>query len=102
MTRRNRLTAIRLLAVIIAAYAVAPSFAQEGKRCDTPGRRCPRTAEGYRSVASDGHRQERQDFQEGLYESNGSGVRQTGKRQTRELDPRQFRRSVRVRGATGR
>jgi hypothetical protein len=63
MTLRNPLTAIRLLAVIIAAYAVAASFAQ---KANVPIHQdvAPRAAEGYRSVASDGPRQERQDFQE--------------------------------------
>jgi hypothetical protein len=76
MTPRYLQTAIRLLAVIIATYAVAPSFAQKATfrytRTSLP------TPEGYRSVSSDGCRPERQDFQGRLYEPDGSCVRQTG------------------------
>jgi hypothetical protein len=78
MTPRTRQTAIRSLAVIIATTRCATVVCAEGKRPDKAGRRCPRATEGYRRVASDGYRQERTDFQEGLYESDRSCVRQTG------------------------
>jgi hypothetical protein len=80
MRQRNLLTAIRLLAVIIATYAVAPSLAQKANvpiKQDFVALAQPKVIEVL-PLISDGYRQERQDFQERLYESDGSCVRPAG------------------------
>jgi hypothetical protein len=50
MRQRNLLTAIRLLAAIIAAYVVAPSFAQKAKVPIQQDSRCHCTAERANSI----------------------------------------------------
>src|ERR1700733_13516666 len=102
MTRRNPLTAIRLLAVIIAAYTVALSFAQKANvpiRQDVVALLQPKVIEVLFLMNADRNGKiSKKDFMnrmEAVFD-------RLDKDRHGELDPRQFRQSVRVRSATGR
>ena len=102
MTRRNPLTAIRLLAVIIAAYTVALSFAQKANvpiRQDVVALLQPKVIEVLFLMDADRNGKiSKKDFMnrmEAVFD-------RLDKDRHGELDPRQFRQSVRVRSATGR
>jgi hypothetical protein len=102
MTRRNPLTAIRWLAVIIAAYAVAPSSAQKANvpiHQDVVALAQPKVTEVLLVMDTDKNGKiSKKDFMN-LMEA----VFDRLDRETKgELDPRQFRQSVTVRSATGR
>jgi hypothetical protein len=102
MTRRNPLTAIRLLAVIIAAYAVAPSLAQKANvpiHQDIVALAQPKVIEVLLLMDTDRNGKiSKKDFMN-LMEAVFDRL---DKDKNGGLDPTQFRQSVSVRGATGR
>jgi hypothetical protein len=102
MTRRNPLTAIRLLSVIIAAYAVAPSSAQKANvpiHQDIVALAQPKVTEVLLVMDADKNGKiSKKDFMN-LMEAVFDRL---DKEKKGELDPTQFRQSVRVRAATGR
>jgi hypothetical protein len=102
MTQRNLLTAIRLLAVIIATYAVAPSSAQKANvpiQQDVVALAQPKVMEVLPLMDTDRKGKiSKKDFMN-LMEAVFDRL---DKDKKGELDPRQFRQSVSVRGATGR
>jgi hypothetical protein len=102
MTQRNLLTAIRLLAVIIATYVVAPSFAQKADvpiQHDVVALAQPKVIEVLLLMDTDRYGKiSKKDFMN-LMEAVFDRL---DKDKMGELDPRQFRQSVSVRGATGR
>jgi hypothetical protein len=102
MTHKNLLTAIRLLAVIIAAYAVVASFAQKANvpiHQDVVALAQPKLIEVLLVMDPDRNGKiSKKDFMnltEAVFD-------RLDKDKTGELDPGQFRQSVRVRAATGR
>jgi hypothetical protein len=102
MTQRNLLTAIRLLAVIIATYAVAPSSAQKANvpiHQDVVALAQPRVKEVLLLMHTDrSGKASKKDFMN-LMKAVFDRLDNDKKG---ELDPRQFRQSVSVRGAIGR
>ena len=102
MTQRNLQTATQLLAVIIATYAVALSFAQKANvpiHQDVVALAQPRVIEVLLLMDTDGNGKiSKKDFMtlmEAVFDK-------LDKDKSGGLDPRQFRQSVRVGGATGR
>jgi len=102
MTRRNPLTAIRLLSVIIAAYAVAPSSAQKANvpiHQDIVALAQPKVTEVLLMMDADKNgkisKKDLMDLMEAVFD-------RLDKEKKGELDPTQFRQSVRGRAATGR
>jgi hypothetical protein len=102
MTQRNLLTAIRLLAVIIATYAVAPSSAQKVNvpiQQDVVALAQPKVMEVLPLMDTDRNGKiSKKDFMNLM----DAVFDRLDKDKKGELDPRQFRQSVSVRGATGR
>jgi hypothetical protein len=102
MTQRNLLTAIRLLAVIIGTYAVAPSSAQKANvpiHQDVVALAQPKVIEVLPLMDTDRNGKiSKRDFMN-LMEAVFDRL---DKDKKSELDPRQFRQSVKVRGAAGR
>jgi hypothetical protein len=102
MTQRNLLTAIRLLAVIIATYAVAPSSAQKANvpiHQDVVALAQPKVIDVLPLMDTDRNGKiSKRDFMN-LMEAVFDRL---DKDKKGELDPRQFRQSVYVRGAPGR
>jgi hypothetical protein len=102
MTRRNPLTAIRLLAVIVAAYAVAPSSAQKANvpiHQNVVALAQPKVTEVVLLMDTDRNGKiSKKDFMN-LMEA---AFDRLDKDRHGELDPRQFRQPVRARSATGR
>src|ERR1700678_1757568 len=102
MTRRKPPTSIRLLAVIIAAYAVAPLFAQKANvpiHQDVVALAQPKVIEMLSLMDTDRNGKiSKKDFMN-LMEAVFDRL---DKDRHAELDPKQFRQSARVRGATGR
>jgi hypothetical protein len=102
MTQRNLLTAIRLLAVIIATYAVAPSSAQKANvpiQQDVVALAQPKVMEVLPLMDTDRNGKiSKKDFMNLM----DAVFDRLDKDKKGELDPRQFRQSVSVRGATGR
>jgi hypothetical protein len=102
MTKKHLLTAIRWLAVIIATYAVAPSFAQKANvpiHQDVVALAQPKVIEVLLVMDPDRNGNiSKKDFMnltEAVFD-------RLDKDKKGELDPRQFRQSVRVKAATGR
>jgi hypothetical protein len=102
MTQRNLLTAIRLLAVIIATYAVAPSSAQKVNlpiQQDVVALAQPKVMEVLPLMDTDRNGKiSKKDFMNLM----DAVFDRLDKDKKGELDPRQFRQSVSVRGAIGR
>jgi hypothetical protein len=102
MTRRNLLTVLRLLAVIVAAYAAAPSSAQKANvpiHQDVVALAQPKVTEVLLVMdANKNGKISKKDFMN-LMEAVFDRLDREKKG---ELDPTQFRQSVRVRAATGR
>jgi len=102
MTQRNLLTAIRLLAVIIATYAVAPSSAQKVNlpiQQDVVALAQPKVMEVLPLMDTDRNGKiSKKDFMNLM----DAVFDRLDKDKKGELDPKQFRQSVSVRGATGR
>jgi hypothetical protein len=102
MTLRNPLTAIRLLAVIVAAYAVAASFAQKANvpiHQDVVALAQPKVTEVLLVMDTDRNGKiSKKDFMNLM----AAVFDRLDKEKKGELDPRQFRQSVTVRAATGR
>ena len=102
MTPRNPLTAIRWLAVIIAACAVASSTAQKANvpiHQDIVALAQPKVTEVLLVMDADKNGKiSKKDFMN-LMEAVFDRL---DKEKKGELDPTQFRQSVRVRAATGR
>src|SRR5580704_7001743 len=102
MTRQHLPTAIRWLAVIIATYAVAPSSAQKANvpiHQDVVALAQPKVTEVLLVMDADKNGKiSKKDFMnlmEAVFDRLDKG-------KTGELDPTQFRQSVRVRAATRR
>jgi sulfatase maturation enzyme AslB (radical SAM superfamily) len=102
MTQRNLVTAIRLLAVIIATYAVAPSSAQKVNvpiQQDVVALAQPKVMEVLPLMDTDRNgkipKKDFMNLMEAVFD-------RLDKDKKGEVDPRQFRQSVSVRGATGR
>ena len=102
MTQKHLLTAIRWLAVIIATYAVAPSSAQKANvpiHQDVVALAQPKVTEVLLVMDTDRNgkisKKEFMNLMEAVFD-------RLDKDKKGELDPRQFRQSVRVRSATGR
>jgi hypothetical protein len=102
MTTRNLQTAIRLLAVVIATYAVAPSFAQKANvpiHQDVVALAQPKAIEALLLMDIDRNgkisKKEFMNLMEAVFDKLDQDKKGA-------LDPRQFRQSVRIRGATGR
>ena len=102
MTQRNSLTAIRLLAVIIAAYAVAASFAQKANvpiHQDVVALAQPKVTEVLLVMDTDRNGKiSKKDFMNLM----DAVFDRLDKDRHGQLDPRQFRQSVSVKSATGR
>src|SRR5580693_10123664 len=102
MTQRNLLTAIRWLAVIIATYGVAPSSAQKANvpiHQDIVALAQPKVIEVLLLMDTDRNGKiSKKDFMN-LMEAVFDRL---DKDKKGEVDPRQFRQAVCVRGATGR
>jgi 5S rRNA maturation endonuclease (ribonuclease M5) len=102
MTPRSWQAAIRLLEVMIATYAVAPSFAQKANapiHQDVVALSRPKVTEVLLLMDTDRNGKiSKKDFMN-LMETVFDRL---DKDKKGELDPRQFRQSIRVRGATGR
>jgi EF hand domain-containing protein len=102
MTPRNLQTAIRLLVVIIATYAVASSFAQKANvpiHQDVVALAQPKLIEVLLLMDTDRNGKiSKRDFMN-LMEAVFDRL---DRDKHGELDPGQFRQSVRVRSATGR
>ena len=102
MTARSLQTAIRLLAVMIATHAVALSFAQKANvpiHQDVVALAQPKVTEVLLLMDTDRNGKiSKKDFMN-LMEAVFDRL---DKDRHAELDPKQFRQSARVRGATGR
>jgi hypothetical protein len=102
MTQRHPLAAIRWLAVFIATYAVAPSSAQKANvpiHQDVVALAQPKVTEVLLVMDTDRNgtisKKDFMNLMEAVFD-------RLDKEKKGELDPTQFRQSVRVRGATGR